>query len=88
MRSAAEKCADDEGQGGGVKKKSRYFPRVRAAEAAAIGALCGLPAGGRGRMAREDPRTGVRSSGHGRRQEGAKKAPESGVVVAVVCCVV
>ena len=87
VRSAAEKCADDEGQGGGVKK-SRYFPRVRAAEAAANGALCGLPAGGRGRRAREDPRTGVRSSGCGRRQEGAKKAPESGAVVAVSGCMV
>ena len=70
------------------EKKSRYFPRVRAAEAAATGALCGLPAGGRGRRAWEDPRTGVRSSGCGRRQEGAKKAPEGGSVVAGCGCVV
>ena len=41
-----------------------------------------------GGIAREDPRTGVRSSGCGRRPESAKKAPESGAVVAVSGCVV
>lgn len=39
-----------------------------------------------GGIAREDPRTGVRSSGCETWQESAKKAPESGAVVAVFGC--